>query len=33
VKAVQMVRPDLEERLPRSDFPVVHSLMDVLPLL
>jgi HAD superfamily hydrolase (TIGR01509 family) len=33
VKAVQMVRPDLEERLPRSDFPVVHSLMDVIPLL
>jgi len=33
VKAVQMVRPDVEERLPRSDFPVVHSLMDVIPLL
>lgn len=33
LKAVQMIRPDLEERLPRSDFPVVHSLMDVTPLL
>jgi putative hydrolase of the HAD superfamily len=33
VKAVQMIRPDLEERLPRSDFPVVHSLLDVIPLL
>jgi HAD superfamily hydrolase (TIGR01509 family) len=33
VKAVQMVRPDLEERLPSSDFPVVHSLMDLIPLL
>lgn len=32
-KAVQMVRSDLEERLPRSDFPVVHSLMEVVPLL
>jgi FMN phosphatase YigB (HAD superfamily) len=33
VKAVQMVHPDLEERLPRSDFPVAGSLMDVIPLL
>jgi putative hydrolase of the HAD superfamily len=33
VKAVQMVRPDLEERLPRADFPVVRSLTDVVPLL
>lgn len=33
VKAVQMARLDLEERLPRSDFPVVHSLLDVIPLL
>jgi putative hydrolase of the HAD superfamily len=33
VKAVQMVRPDREGRLPESDFPVVHSLLDVLPLL
>jgi HAD superfamily hydrolase (TIGR01509 family) len=33
VKAVQMARPDLEKRPPRSDFPVVHSLLDVLPLL
>jgi HAD superfamily hydrolase (TIGR01509 family) len=33
VKAVQIVRPDLEERLPQSDFPVVHSLLDVIPLL
>jgi HAD superfamily hydrolase (TIGR01509 family) len=33
VKAVQMIRPGLEERLPRSDFPVVGSLMEVIPLL
>jgi putative hydrolase of the HAD superfamily len=33
LKAVQMVRPGLEERLPRSDFPAVGSLMDVIPLL
>jgi putative hydrolase of the HAD superfamily len=33
VKAVQMVRPDLEERPPLSDFPVAGSLMDVVPLL
>jgi HAD superfamily hydrolase (TIGR01509 family) len=33
VKAVQMVRPDLEEPPPQSDFPVAHSLLDVIPLL
>lgn len=33
VKAVQMVRLDLEGRQARSGFPVVHSLPDVIPLL
>jgi putative hydrolase of the HAD superfamily len=33
VKAVQMVRPGLEERPPLSDFPAADSLMDVVPLL
>lgn len=33
VRAIQMVRPELDGQLPRSAFPVVGSLLEVPPLL
>jgi len=33
VRAIQIIRPELDGHVPRSAFPVVRSLLDVVPML